>query len=151
MGYRTYGSGKVVVIGTNAVTQSLEVVQPIGHFVFGNEGLNESFDYYREGHNLLAEPESSSVGGVLVIPADWLTPNQTNYFMDMTTGVFLQTNWTVTALGSYQFNVPANNLLLSVALVPEPSVVGMGGLMGILVLASRRRRVIAVRRPETAA
>jgi hypothetical protein len=135
MGMKTVGQGKVVIIGTNSFTHSFEPVIGMGHYVFGDEGLNESFEYYRIGHNLLAEP-TTGAGGVLTIPTDWLTPMQSNYLMDMESGVFQPTSWTLDGQGNYQFDVPANSLLLSIA-VPEPSASAALLSAGLLVARCR--------------
>jgi hypothetical protein len=131
----------MIISGTNAFTHSFDPVPGIEHFLFGDEDINETFDYYRMGHNVLVMPTDGSIGSI-EIPSSWLSLHEQFYLMNMTSGVFQPTMWTGIDLGRYQFDVPAGNLLLAV--VPEPSTAAAITL-GLLAFMNRRVRVAGKR------
>jgi hypothetical protein len=137
LGYKNYGLGKVIISGTNAFTHSFDPVPGIEHFVFGDENVNETFDYYRMGHNVLVMPTDGSSGSI-EIPSTWLSLHEEFYLMNLTSGQFQSTTWTNMIGGRYVFDVPTGNLLLAV--VPEPSA-AVALMLGFFAFANRRRRV----------
>lgn len=123
-GVKNYGQGKVVLLGSNVLNEgAFNPIPGMNNYVFGNEHLNQSWQYYRLGHNVLVTPGGNSSGPVY-LPRDWLGTLYETYLMDLTSGLFTQIDWSSIDNDRYVFNVPSNHLLLAIT-VPESSTLSM--------------------------
>ena len=140
-GVETYGQGKVVLLGSNVLNKGqFNPIPGMDTYVFGDAHINQAWEYYRTGHNVLALPTTAD-SGLVYIPVDWLGDSLEAYTMDLATGAFSSINWLSIDNSRYVFNVPANSLFLGITVtsVPEPKSISML-VIGVTVAQRARHR-----------